>query len=58
MPKTFRNHVFNDNFGTSLKDLKESCNTSFNPVGMIQCIFYLCKLCDFLIFIYIFLYLQ
>ncbi|XP_966626.3 sorting nexin-14 isoform X1 [Tribolium castaneum] len=43
MPKTFRNHVFNDNFGTTFKDLKESCNTSFNPIGMIQCIFYLLK---------------
>jgi hypothetical protein len=42
-PKTFRNHIFNDNFGTALKDLRDSCSSSFNPIGMIQCIFYLRK---------------
>ncbi|RZB40834.1 sorting nexin-14-like [Asbolus verrucosus] len=36
IPKTFRNHIFNDNFGIPFRVLKDSSSSSFNPVGVIQ----------------------
>lgn len=43
LPKTNRNHVFNDNFGVQYQNLKETMSGSFNPDGFVECIFYLCK---------------
>lgn len=40
-PKTYRNHIFNDNFGIQHKSLKESTSGSFNPECFTECFFYL-----------------
>nr|CAH7759736.1 unnamed protein product [Callosobruchus chinensis] len=42
-PKTYRNHIFNDNFGIQHKHLKETMSGSFNPEGLCECVFYLLK---------------
>lgn len=43
MPKTYRNHIFNDNFGVTFKMLKETSSSSMNLIGITECTFYLCK---------------
>lgn len=43
-PKTYRNYIFNDNFGVKYENLKDGSSSSLNPVGITGCLFYLCKL--------------
>lgn len=40
-PKTYKNHIFNDNFGIQHKSLKETMSGSFNPESFTECFFYL-----------------
>lgn len=42
-PKTYQNHIFNDNFGIQHKSLKETMSGSFNPETFSECFFYLRK---------------
>ncbi|XP_018573959.1 sorting nexin-14 isoform X2 [Anoplophora glabripennis] len=42
-PKTYRNHIFNDNFGVKYSSLKDTMSGSFNPDGFMESIFYLLK---------------
>ncbi|XP_074032931.1 sorting nexin-14 isoform X2 [Leptinotarsa decemlineata] len=43
LPKTYRNQVFNDNFGVQYKCLKETASSSFNPEGLAESVFYFLK---------------
>lgn len=43
IPKTIHNYVFNDNFGVAYKKVEESSSSSFNPNGITESMFYLCK---------------
>ncbi|CAH0546449.1 unnamed protein product [Brassicogethes aeneus] len=42
-PKTYRNHIFNDNFGINYHSLKEGSSSSLNMEGLTNSIFYLMK---------------
>lgn len=43
-PATFPSKVFNDNFGITCKRVEECSSTSFNPNGVTESLFYLCKI--------------
>lgn len=49
-PKTYRNHIFNDNFGIEHKSLKESTSGSLNPECFTECFFYLRNFIIFMIY--------
>ncbi|XP_072378466.1 sorting nexin-14-like isoform X1 [Diabrotica undecimpunctata] len=42
-PKTYRNQVFNDNFGVQYKNLKDTMSSSLSPDGFAESAFYLMK---------------
>lgn len=42
-PKTYRNCVFNDNFGISYGKLKTISTSAVNPINVLECFFYLGK---------------
>ncbi|CAG9861895.1 unnamed protein product [Phyllotreta striolata] len=42
-PKTYRNQVFNDNFGVHYKVLKDTMSSSLSPEGITESAFYLLK---------------
>lgn len=54
MPKTFRNFVFNDNFGVAYDKIKKSTSSPFNPNNITESAFYLCKYIQ--VFIYRFFF--
>lgn len=42
-PKTYRSHVFNDNFGVQYRILKDTLSSSLSPEGITESAFYLMK---------------
>lgn len=43
MPKTFKNSVFNDNYGVTYDSIKQSTSSPFSPNNMTEAVFYICK---------------
>lgn len=42
-PKTIRNPIYNDNYGVKYKDNDDTSSSFFNPNGITESLFYLCK---------------
>lgn len=42
-PKTLHNKVFGNNFDVTQRKMGESSSTTFNPSGIAESLFYLCK---------------